>query len=47
MHKLLVQPRSHLSYAANDTNEQDESEDEISFDPDQLDSFQNHHATVI
>ena len=45
--KPLVQPRSHFSYAPHDTHEQHESEDEISFDPDQLESFQNHHATVI
>ena len=45
-HKPLVQPRTHFSYAAHDTHEQDKSEDEISFDPDQLESFQNHHATV-
>ena len=32
--KPLVQPRTHFSYAAHDTHEQDESEDEISFDPD-------------
>ena len=44
--KPLVQPRTHFSYTAHDTHEQDESEDEISFDPDQLESFQNHHATV-
>ena len=44
--KPLIQPRTHFSYAAHDTHEQDESEDEISFDPDQLESFQNHHATV-
>ena len=44
--KPPVQPRIHFSYAACDTHEQDESEDEISFDPDQLESFQNHHATV-
>ena len=37
---------SHMLYAAHDTYEQDESEDEISFDPDQLESFQNNHATV-
>ena len=44
--KPLAQPRTHFSYAACDTHEQDESEDEISFDRDQLESFQNHHATV-
>ena len=45
-HKPLVQPKSHFLYTADDTHEQNESEDEISFDPDQLESFQNHHATV-
>ena len=45
--KQLVQPRSHFSYAAHYTHEQDESEDEISFDPDQLEYFQNHQVTVI
>ena len=38
--KPLVKPRSH-------THEQHESEDEISIDPDHLESFQYHHATVI
>ena len=45
--KPLIQPRSDFSYATNDTHEQDESEDEISFDPDQLESIQNHHVRVI
>ena len=47
MHKPLKMPESHFLDAAHDIYDQDESKDEISFDPDRLVSFQNHHLTVI